>query len=123
MIRAFHGARPVMVRSYYEQGLMPLDSSAVEYQVRSTLLSPQYPELTSQHIQDAISAVGSRGRAGMVFLEAKEQMLLENCAHYMLFGSKYLTGVAAQIKGSKDYRKVFLTIGSPTVFVCDVPLR
>ncbi len=122
-IRAFHGARPVNVESYYERGLEPLDAKAAEKVARSTFLSGNFPELTERHIDEAIRAVGTEVRDGRLYFEANEQWLVGYCAHYMLYGSEYLTGIAAQIDAPKDYRAIFLARGKPTVFVCDVPLN
>ena len=52
-----------------------------------------------------------------------ETELLEYCGHYLLYGSEYLTGIAAHVKGYRDYRQVLKRFGTPTVFVCDVPLQ
>lgn len=121
-IRAFHGARPIDVETYYKEGLRLLDAERVEASSRSTFLSGSFPELTPAHIENAIQAVGRDMREGRLYFEANERMLVEHCAHYMLYGSEYMVGIAAHIEGHRDYRQVLKQHGTPTVFVCDIPL-
>lgn len=122
-IRAFHGARPGDVETYYENGLLLLDAERFEASVRSVFLSGGFPELTPAHIENAIQAVGRDLREGRLYFEANERMLIDFCAHYMLYGSEYMVAIAAHIKGHRDYRQLLKHRGTPTVFVCDVPLE
>jgi len=121
-IRAFHGACPIDIELYYKEGLLLLDAERFEASVRSIFLSDSFPELTPAHIENAIQAVGRDLREGRLYFEANERMLIDYCAHYMLYGSEYMVGIAAHIEGHKDYRQVLKRRGTPTVFVCDVPL-
>ena len=45
------------------------------------------------------------------------------CGHYLLYGSEYLTALAANLGGTRDYRRVLKERFAPTLFVCDVPLE
>lgn len=49
-------------------------------------------------------------------------MSLRDCSHYVLYGSEYLTAIAAHLGRFRDYRQALKAHGAPTVFVCDVPL-
>lgn len=122
-IRAFHGARPIDVERYYKEGLLLLDAERFEASVRSIFLSGSFPELTLTHVDNAIQAVGRDLRERRLYFEANERLLIDYCAHYMLYGSEYMVGIAAHIKGHRDYRQVLKQRGTPTVFVCDVPLN
>lgn len=121
--RAAHGARPEDVASYYRDGFVPLSPTSFHDRARDIFLSGEFPELSEQHLQRAIKEVGTDQREGCVWFAGNEKMLVEECGHYMLYGSEYLTGLAAWL-GTKqpDYRQVLKRFGVPTVFVCDVPL-
>jgi len=78
--------------------------------------------VTAAHVDEAIQYVGPELRHGRVYFDAHERELVESCGHYMLYGSEYVTAVAAHIQGPRDYRQALKTRGTPTVFVCDVPI-
>lgn len=123
-IRAYHGARPVDLRAYYDRGLEPMDPIRLEQQARDFFLSGRFPRVTPNDVDVAIAGVGRQLREGRIYFEATKRMLEDHCAHYMLYGSEFITGVAAALteRGGQDYRQELKTVGRPTVFVCDVPL-
>ena len=122
-IRAVHGTRTDDVDRFYRDGLVPLDPATVHNDARNIFLGGEFTELTEEKLAHAIKEVGSDLREGRVFFEANEEMLVDRCGHYMLYGSEYLTAIAAHLKGHRDYRQVLKRRGSPTLFVCDVPMR
>jgi len=121
-LRALHGTRTADVASFYREGLRPLDALAAHQQAEKIFLGGDYPELSKAVLDQAIKSVRSPLREGRVFFEANERMLIEHCGHYMLYGSEYLTAIAAHLGGPRNYRQILKTRGSPTLFVCDVPL-
>lgn len=121
-LRAVHGTRTENVASFYRDGLIPLVPEQIHAQAREIFLGGQYPELSENALQAAIATVGADRRERRVFFEANEEMLIEQAGHYMLYGSEYLTAIAAHLGGSQDYRQVLKKRGQPTLFVCDVPL-
>lgn len=122
-MRAYHGARPTNIESYYSEGLRLLDAEAFEKKAHELFLTPKYPELTAEHINKAIAAVGRDTRDGRLYFTAHKDELIGHCGHYMLYGSEYLTAIANHIDGHTDYRQHLKTFGTPTVFVCDIPLN
>jgi len=120
-IRAFHGARPNNIDLYYKHGILPLDYGVADAMAREIFVTPEFPEVTPLQLEKAIQHVREGKRDGLVFFEANEDLLIERCGHYMLYGSEYLTAVAAWIEGTRDYRKILKRYGEPTIFVCDVP--
>ncbi|WP_260292398.1 hypothetical protein [Sedimenticola hydrogenitrophicus] len=122
-IRAVHGTRTDDVERFYGEGLKPLQPEKFHRQARLLFLQGKFPELNESSLQAAIHQVGSDLREGRVYFEANEEMLLTYCGHYMIYGSEYLTSLAAQIGSKRDYRQVLTTYGKPTVLVCDVPLE
>jgi hypothetical protein len=121
-LRAFHGTRTSDVAGFYRNGLLPLDPGTIHAQARAIFLSGAFPELRAVDIETAIQAVGSDLRAHRVFFEANEEVLVAQCGHYLLYGSEYLTAIAAHLSGHRDYRQVLKSRGEPTLFICDVPL-
>ncbi len=121
-LRAFHGTRTSDVAGFYRNGLLPLDPGTSQAQARAIFLSGAFTELCAVDIETAIQAVGSDLRARRVFFEANEELLVEQCGHYLLYGSEYLTAIAAHLNGHRDYRQVLKSRGEPTLFICDVPL-
>lgn len=122
-LRAVHGTRTNDVAAFYRDGLLPMVPELLHAQARAIFLNAQFPELTESMLQKAIEAVGSGLREGRVWFEANEEMLIAQAGHYMLYGSEYVTAVAAHLQGGRDYRQVLKNSGQPTLFVCDVPLE
>lgn len=121
-VRAVHGSRPIDVSTIYAKGLVPLIPEDIHQRAREIFLSGDFPELTGASLDAAIRKVGSDLREGRLYFEGNEPMLIEECGHYMLYGSEYLCAIAAHLGRYPDYRQVLKDIGAPTVFVCDVPL-
>lgn len=67
--------------------------------------------------------MGCALREGRVFFEANEPDLIEMCGHYLLYGGEYLIALAVHLGDGRDYKRMLLQIGRPTLFVCDVPLE
>lgn len=121
-IRACHGTSAPTLDSFYEHGLRPLVIEDIHEQARQIFLSGNYPELSEDNLKRAMEYVGPVTREGRVYFEANERLLKEMCGHYMLYGSEYLTALAANLGGTRDYRRVLKGRFAPTLFVCDVPL-
>lgn len=122
-IRAYHGTSAPTLDSFYEQGLRPLAIEEFHDQARQIFLSGGYPELSEDNLKNAIENVGSATRKGRVYFEANERFLKKLCSHYLLYGSEYLVALAANLGGTRDYRRVLKGRFAPTLFVCDVPLE
>ncbi|WP_047468734.1 glyoxalase superfamily protein [Delftia sp. ZNC0008] len=122
-IRACHGTSAPTVDSFYKQGLRPLDIQEFHDQARKIFLSGEYSELSEDNLERAMEYVSPVTREGRVYFEANERFLIEMCGHYMLYGSEYLTALAANLGGTRDYRRVLKNRFDPTLFVCDVPLE
>lgn len=122
-LRAVHGTSITDLKPFYREGLRPLVPEQYHNLAREIFLAGDFPELSEDDLQAAIAAVRSDLRAGRVYFEANEEMLIEHAGHYMLYGSEYLLGIAAHLGGSRDYRRVLKARGVPTMFICDVPLN
>jgi hypothetical protein len=122
-IRACHGTSAPTVDSFYEHGIRPLVIEEFHVQARQIFLSGDYPELSEDNLKNAMEHVGPATREGRVYFEANERLLRGMCGHYMLYGSEYLTALAANLGGTRDYRRVLKGRFAPTLFVCDIPLE
>ncbi len=120
-LRAYHGTRPLDVDSFYKYGLRPLEPSHFEARARELFLDGSFPELSIDSIEQGIKKVGREYREGLLYFEANETHLVELCAHYMLYGSEYLSAIAANIPGQHDYKQHLKKFGTPTIFTCDIP--
>lgn len=121
-VRAVHGTRTSDLQSYYRQGLLPLDPEAAHARACEIFMSGEFPEISEDEVRRAIAAVGTDLRDRRVFFDGNERMLVEECGHYLLYGSEYVIAIAAHLGDGRDYRQVLKRFGQPTVFVCDVPL-
>jgi len=74
--------------------------------------------------------VGADIREGRVYFCLDERALIDDAGHYLIYGSEYLCSIAACLcriitardGWAQDYRDVLKRRGTPTVFVCDVPV-
>lgn len=121
-LRAVHGTQASDLNSFYQSGLRPLDPHSFQEKAKAIFLSGEFPELTAADLEKAFIEVGREVREGRVWFEANEVLLIDHCGHYMLYGSEYLTAIAAHLGGRQDYRQVLKRAGKPTLFVCDVSL-
>lgn len=122
-IRTCHGTSTHSLDEIYKQGLRPLAPEEFHAQARQIFLSGEFAELSEANLLSAIEAVGCKTREGHIYFEANERFLIEMCGHYMLYGSEYLTALAANLGGNRDYRRVLKGRHPPTLLICDVPLE
>jgi len=121
-LRCVHGTRTAELESFYGDGLKPMVPEMIHDQARAIYLSGDFPELAEIDLQRAIAQVGTNVRGGRLYFECNEKMLRRYAGHYMLYGSEYLVAIARNLPGLQDYANVLKTRGTPTLFVCDVPL-
>lgn len=120
-LRAVHGTRTDDLTSFYVDGLQPLIPRTFKQQARDIFLGGAFPELSDADLERAIAVVGVETREGHVYFDTNEGELVGYCGHYMLYGSEYLTAIAANIGRCRDYRQVLKERGKATLFVCDIP--
>lgn len=121
--RAVHGTRAIELSDYYSQGLIPHSPEKIQSRAREVFLTGEFPELTPRMMDEAISSVWHGTDEGRIFFSGNETELIKHCGHYMLYGSEHIVGIAARLEGHRDYRQVLKRYGTPTVFVCDIPLK
>jgi hypothetical protein len=113
----YHACRAEDISSYYERGLMTLDRQDLFGRARALFLSGEFPELDSQDLERACAEL-TEVDDGRVFVALDWRDLLDECGHYLIYGSESLCGIAASLNryGGRDYHQVLKLIGTPTLF-------
>lgn len=68
----------------------------------------------------------SKGRAGALYFCASTDNLISRyggAGHYLVHGSEYLYCLGIRTRTIADTQRILKSIGRPTLFCCDVPLR
>ena len=125
-IRAYHACNTDNPASYYEHGLLPLEIELANHHAKQFILSLGIPDLTPDIIECVFDEL-SKSREidqGKVWFELNWRSLVEECGHYLLYGSEYVTAVMALLQSRTGYscRELLLNRGLPTVFECDIPI-
>ena len=123
-VKAFHGCRPLTVRSYYESGILGQNRGKITEQFKSV-----FSDVDDALLEEAIRDLEDRGHRedGKVYFVCDDQDLIESCGHYLIQGSEYIMAMATslyRLSGrQEDYRLRLREIGIPTVFEVDIPLE
>ncbi len=117
-IRGFHGCRPLSVNDYYNYGIKPIEKlfakegaitrlydEQITPEIVGNLFEKSWVELNSPHIS--------------VWLTFLEYELLQNCGHYLIYGSEFICGIATQLSCQSNLKR----FGTPTIFHCNIPLE
>lgn len=117
-IRGFHGCRPLDIHTYYSQGIQMLNKEQLLhetlYRLKDTFLDKKrIIEVFEKHWQSE-----SIERQNIWFAVSKQE-LLSKAGHYMIYGSEFIQGIAADL-GSHQLLK---NHGIPTIFSIDVPIE
>jgi len=117
-LRCFHLCRPSNVGAYYNDGIRLVSRDTIRQQ-----FSDIFSELPQDALDSAISNLNNGPSTQEVFVGVDCQFLLQHCGHYCVYGSEYLTGLAAHIGSTdnQDRRQRLKLTGRPTVIVLDVP--
>ncbi|MEX2168069.1 MAG: hypothetical protein WD851_02055 [Pirellulales bacterium] len=108
------------VDSYYKYGIRLVSRDTLRQQFRDL-----FSELPKETIESANPKSGHHASPQQVFVGVDCRFLLQYCAHYCIYGSEYLTSLAANITtpDGEDYRQRLKNIGRPTVIVLDIPFE
>lgn len=118
-IRAFHGCRTNSVQPYLENGLLPSDPSALDRIALEIFSDRARVEAAMQDVARPDSGGSySDYNKGKVFFCLQMEELVEQCGHYLLYGSEYLLCIANRVGQPEALRKR----GRATVIECNVPV-
>jgi hypothetical protein len=112
-IRAFHGCRPESVESYKEHGLLPSDPALLNK--LAFQLFPQKEKAVEAVIKDLEKC--HECYEGKVYFCLQLEELVEDCGHYLLYGSEHLGAIGIRIGEPQVLRQR----GRATAIECNVP--
>jgi hypothetical protein len=128
--RAGHGTRTNDLGQFYEQGLRCLRADEAEAKARELFLTADFGWVTEEKLQAAIGDIDARkvsgGREGRLYFCADERNLITwsgGAGHYLVYGGEYLYCLGMRLVGSFDAKKALKSVGRPTMFVCDIPVK
>lgn len=123
LLRAYHACCPMDLDSYRRHGLIPLDVETAHAFARELFCNEAKAPKTA--VDEAIVAMDSSLRSKRVWLGLDDRTLIEDCGHYLLYGSEYLLAIAAELthrtRNTIDYRQFLRLRGKPTIVACNVP--
>lgn len=117
-IRGYHGCRPLSIDEYYTHGIKPIEKSFAREEAITRLCSRW---ITKEKVMTVFEEEWEKLRYPdvSVFLTYSKTELLEECGHYIIYGSEFICGMAAKLLCQPNLKK----IGIPTVFYCDISLN
>ncbi|MFC3801018.1 hypothetical protein [Cohnella sp. GCM10012308] len=116
-LRGYHGCRPTSVESYYQNGIIPIEKEFAKQDAIIRLCNEQVSvSKVLSTFETAWSTLPPSDKS--VWLTFSQEELINFCGHYLIYGSEFLCGIAAQLFCQHNLKKV----GTPTIFFCDIPL-
>lgn len=115
-VLVYHGCRAEDVTTYYQRGLLCSSGVELDAKARSLFLTSEFPEITPQQLDAAISKLGVRDE-GRIYACLDHRHVLEEAGHYLIYGSERLCAIATALctNTSIDYRQVLKRNGRPTL--------
>jgi hypothetical protein len=128
--RAVHGTRTDDLAPFYEHGLRCLRADEAEKRARSLFVTPEFSWVTQEKFEAAVADIDARkesgGREGRLYFCADERNLITrygSSGHYLIYGGEYLYCLGIRLVSRLDAQRVLKSVGRPTMFVCDIPMR
>lgn len=127
-IRAYHACRPLSVEQYLENGIQK--RSKIEL-LSETIIRLGGLRLPDDEIRRAFDGVwkdyhGEADCNNGVYLGAWKEELLNESAHYLIYGSETMNATAVALAPNEwevnRFRDELKKTGRPTLIVCDIPL-
>jgi hypothetical protein len=116
-LRSYHGCRTADAGIYCREGLRTHEREAMKERLRTIV--ELYPELRylKSRLSDAIANIDNTLDIGHLYVVADDQALIKHAAHYLIYGSEWISAVLGYD------RNVLKKIGVPTLLEIDLPLR
>jgi hypothetical protein len=124
-ITAYHGCRLVSPESYYTHGLKLADHQELLERAVLFFCNLEKFSVTERQVRDAYKEIKENDVDDKkCYLALDDRELVKFCGHYLLYGSEFLISIGAGLQKETgiDYRQFLKKIGTPTIFVCDVPI-
>ncbi|MBN3525063.1 hypothetical protein [Paenibacillus apiarius] len=116
-IRGYHGCRALNLDDYYENGIVPINEN-------ETLKRALYLLHNDKISEDMIVKVFKSHWIRLmetqkyVWFTLTKNELIDFCGHYLIYGSEFICGMAAELRCQENLKK-----GIPTIFHCDIPIE
>jgi len=122
-VRMYHACRPVNIKSYYQHGFIPADPKSLNELAEKYFL--WQPRVTKEILDKAIRVAEDQRRGGVVCFALDDRILTTIGRHYLINGSEYIAVVAHELQRQtgEDYPAQLTAIGTPTIFVCNLPIE
>ena len=118
VMRTFHGCRTADAGSYFRGGLRVHDRAAMTAQVKTIVTGSEELRWMRDRVDAAIAEIENELDPGRLYVVADDTVLLKRAAHYLIYGSEWVSAVLGAAG-----RRVLLQRGAPTLLEIDLPLR
>ena len=122
-IHVYHACRPIDPSTYYRDGLkIPVQEELLK-QAIDIFSNGQFQEISEDDVILAESKM-EKPKNHRVYFALDDRHLEEYCGHYLIYGSEYISGIAAILSGfyGPDYSQDLKKIGIPTIFEVHLPV-
>ncbi len=116
-IRGYHGCRVLNLDDYYDNGIIPINKE--EALIRALYLMRD-DRISEEKIVKVFNSHWTRliDLHKCVWFTLTKDELVNFCGHYLIYGSEFICGMAAELLCQESLKK-----GIPTIFHCDVPIE
>lgn len=117
-IRGYHGCSPTNLEDYYQSGIVPINKKFAQEQAIKLLSSDNISiDKVKKVFNSSWSELGDNHK--YVWMALSKEELLNNCGHYLIYGSEFICCMAAELFCQNSLRGK----GKPTIFHCDIPIE
>lgn len=117
-LRVYHGCRTADAGIYHREGLRTHDRAEMEERLRAIVEAHPELQYLKTRLPEAIATIDNTLDDGRFYVVADDQALIEHAAHYLIYGSEWISAVLGH-----HYRQVLKKSGAPTLLEIDLPLR
>lgn len=123
-IRAYHACKPIKAGDYFSKGILIAKHEELKGRAKQIFCSDGLLAVSESEVQNAaekLSLIDNK----KLYLAIDDRFLLENCGHYLIYGSEYILAIANNLptKQRKLCIERILKIGKPTIFEISLPLK
>ncbi len=117
-IRGYHGCRPLHIDNYFYKGIVPINkdqalNQALELLQDEWISKDNIVKIFNSHWSNLMEV------HKCVWFTLTKKELLDYCGHYLIYGSEFICGMAAELGCQRNLKGK----GIPTIFHCDVPIE
>jgi hypothetical protein len=116
-LRCYHGCRTDDASIYFREGLRTHDREAMTERIRT--IAELHPDLRyfKSRLSENVAKIDNTLDIGRLYVVADDQVLIKHAAHYLIYGSEWISAVLG------FDRHVLKRTGVPTLLEIDLPLR